>query len=130
MRGKLRPLPLLVMAAGAGLYLLNRLWLKGAVPPPLDYFFICYFNDVLAGAFFLAFVDVWLGLWGFRPLAPVWKQSLVLLCAGAVWELGPLLWKPLGVFDPWDFPAYLLGGGMYALLRRHWGAWSGADGRE
>ncbi len=116
MRGKVRVLPLLVMAVAVGLYLLNSLWLKGRLPPPLEYFFLCYFNDVLAGGFFLAFMDVWLGLWGFLPLRPLWKQGALLLCAGVVWELGPLLWKPWGVPDPWDVPAYLAGGIGYVLL--------------
>lgn len=117
MRGK-RRFYLLVMGAAAGLYVLNLCVLKAVAPPGLQYFCVCYLNDVAAGAFLLAFVDFWLTLWGFRPLAPFWKQALLLLCAGAVWEFGPMLWKLSGVFDLWDFPAYLAGGGAYWLLGR------------
>ena len=42
----------------------------------------------------------------------------LLLLAGLVWECLAPLWKAGAVFDPWDFLAYQVGGGLYLLLRR------------
>lgn len=104
------------MALAVFLYAVNGLFLKRSVPPPLDLFFRCWFNDILAGLFLCAFLNFWLGLWRLRPVRSPWPLALLLLACGGVWEVATPLWKAGAVFDPLDLLAYLAGGGLYLLL--------------
>jgi len=102
----------------AGLfYLVNRLWLDGAVGGPLGLFLACWANDIFAGLAMAAWLDFLLGV--FRlPGVRSWKQTVpFLLACGLVWEVLAPMWKSGAVFDPWDFCAYQVGGFCYLLVR-------------
>lgn len=106
-----------MIAAGGGLYWLNRLWLRHVAGGWLRWFLVCYFSDVLAGMVLPALVDLMLLAAGRRGLTRARQVVPLLLLAGVVWECLAPLWKAGAVFDPWDFPAYQAGGALYLLLR-------------
>lgn len=101
---------LAVLLGSGSFYLLNRLWLVRTVRGWPGWFLRCYANDLWAGAAILAWADLLLG-WGRLPGLDRPRQTVPLLLAcGLVWEVLAPLWKQGAVFDPWDFPAYQLGG--------------------
>ncbi|MEL4860097.1 hypothetical protein AAEU42_02450 [Pseudoflavonifractor phocaeensis] len=106
---------LLILAASA-LGALNQFFLKPLLGGTFP-FLAWYANDVLAGFLILALTQLLLSL-GTLPRLALAPSLLLVLLAGAAWELLPLLWKPTGVADPWDIPAYLAGGVFCSLLSR------------
>ena len=117
------PLPVLtcpyvlLLAGAAGLYWLNRLWLRQALPGPAGLFCRCWLADVLAGVILPALVSLLL-LAARRPPLPSPAVLLLTLAAGGVWEGLSPLWKPGAVFDPLDFAAYLAGGAALSGPRK------------
>lgn len=105
-------------AACGGLYWLNRLWLRNVTGGWVQWFLVCYFSDVLAGAALAASVDLMLLAAGRRELTRARQVVPLLLLAGLVWECLTPLWKAGAVFDPWDFLAYQAGGALYLLQKR------------
>ena len=109
---------LAVCGGCGGFYLVNRLWLRHAARGWLGWFLSCYANDLFAGLAITAWADLVLSP---TPLSPIrsWRQTVpLLLVCGLVWEVLAPLWKAGAVFDPWDFLAYQLGGGLWLLLSR------------
>lgn len=107
------------MAAGAvGLYWLNRLWLRQALPGPAGLFCRCWLADVLAGVVLPALVSLLLLAARRPPLRP-WAVLALMGAAGGVWEWLAPLWKPGAVFDPWDFAAYLAGALLFLGLKKY-----------
>lgn len=108
----------LALCTGAGLfYLANCLWLQQVAGGWLQWFLVCYANDVAAGLAVVAWLDLLLR-WGRLPPVRSWRQSVpFLLACGFVWEVLAPLWKAGAVLDPWDFMAYQIGGACYLLLR-------------
>ena len=111
-----RPLSLGICLAAGLFYWVNTQWLRPEIGGCLGWFLTCYANDLFAGLAVIAWADFLLGL-GHLPSIRSWKQTvpLLLLC-GVVWEVLAPLWKPGAVFDPWDFLAYQIGGGLWLLL--------------
>ncbi len=94
----------------------NQFFLKprfGLAVPFLSW----YANDIIAGFLILAFTHYLLAR-GRLPALSRRGSLLLVLGAGAAWEVLPLLWKPAGVADPWDIAAYLAGGFLCDLLLR------------
>lgn len=109
-----RSLALVLLAVSLGA--VNQFFLKPHFGPALP-FLSWYANDVIAGFLILAFTHCLLAWGGLPALSPLGSLLLV-LGAGTVWELLPLLRTPAGVADPWDMAAYLVGGGICHLLLR------------
>ncbi len=107
-----------IAALCGGLYWLNRLWLRHVTSGWARWFLVCYFSDLLAGLMLPALVDGMLLAAGRRGITHARQVVPLLLLAGLVWECLAPLWKAGAVFDPWDFLAYQVGGGLYLLLRR------------
>lgn len=105
---------LLILVFATALGALNQTFLKPAYGVSCP-FLSWYLNDILAGCLLLSFAQLLLVLAGLPPLRSRWG-FLLILAAGAAWELLPFLIKPEGVFDPWDLPAYLAGAAAGALL--------------
>ena len=104
---------LLALGAAGGEYLLNRLWLRHVTAGWLREFLVCWANDVFAGLFMAAWLNL---LLGFGRLGRVrsWRQKVPFLLACALlWELAAPAFKPGAVFDLWDFVAYQAGGLLY-----------------
>ncbi len=104
---------ILILTACVILYWLNRLWLTEITSASLQWFFQCYFNDILAGLVLPSITSILLLLAGRPALQHRWPIALLLLGAGLVWECLAPLWKSGAVFDWWDFVAYQLGGLLY-----------------
>lgn len=107
----------LICGAAGLFYLVNRLWLDGAVGGPLGLFLACWANDIFAGLAMAAWLDLLPGV--FRlPGVRSWKQTVpFLLACGFAWEVLAPMWKAGAVFDSWDFLAYQIGGFCYLLVR-------------
>ena len=109
---------LAVLGAAAAEYCLNRLWLRDAASGWVRTFLVCYANDIFAGAFMLAWLNLLLGLGRLGRLRRVGPAALFLLGCGLVWEVAAPVWKPEAVFDLWDLAAYQVGGLAYLGLER------------
>ena len=105
-----------IIAVCGGLYWLSRLVLRRVTSGGLQWFLVCYFNDILAGLVLLSVTGLLLIAAKHPPLRRWWPMALILLGAGAVWECLAPLWKPGAVFDWWDFAAYQAGGLLYRLI--------------
>ena len=108
-----RKLDLLALGLAGGEYLLNRLWLRQSTGSWLHRFLVCWANDVFAGVFMLAWLNLLLGLAGLRRLRSVRWAALFLVVCALVWEVAAPVFKPGAVFDLWDFAAYQAGGLLY-----------------
>ena len=108
-----RKLDLLALGLAGGEYLLNRFWLRRVTGGWLHTILVCWANDVFAGVFMLAWLNLLLGLAGLgRVCDRKWAALFLLVCA-LVWELAAPVFKPEAVFDLWDFVAYQVGGLLY-----------------
>ena len=99
------------------LYLLNNSCFKKCSKNVLQYFFVCYFNDLICTPLLLAYVNLLLSLIG-HSLSKLLHILFLCLCAGLVWEFVAPLMKPSSVTDPIDLLCYLSGGMLYWLLLR------------
>lgn len=108
-----RCLDLLALGLAGGEYVLNRLWLRRVTAGWLREFLVCWANDIFAGLFMAAWLNLLLGL-GKLGRVRSWKQMCLFLFACALlWELAAPTVKPGAVFDLWDFAAYQAGGLLY-----------------
>ena len=107
-----------ILTACCGLYWLSRLVLRRVTSGGLQWFLVCYFNDILAGLVLLSITSLLLIAAKRPPLRRWWPMALILLGAGVVWECLAPLWKAGAVFDWWDFVAYQVGGLLYWLIAR------------
>lgn len=109
---------LLLCAGAAGFYIVNRLWLRHVTAGFVQWFLVCYANDLFAGLFLAAWADLLLRLGRLPPIRS-WRQTVPLLLAcGFVWEVLAPLWKAGAIFDPLDFLAYQAGALGYLWVRR------------
>lgn len=109
---------LLLCAGAAGFYIVNCLWLRHVTAGFVQWFLVCYANDLFAGLFLAAWADALLRLGRLPPIRS-WRQTVPLLLAcGFVWEVLAPLWKAGAIFDPWDFLAYQVGALGYLWVRR------------
>lgn len=75
------------------LYLLNNIVLKNYTNGNINYFFICYFNDLLAPIFILAYTNIILKKATYNQLTYKNSIFLILLCS-IIWEcFTPLIKK-------------------------------------
>lgn len=74
-----------------------------------------YFNDIMAGVLFPAYINIWLilkpcRLSGYIPLL------LCTLAVGCFWEYVTPVYHPQSVSDKWDIAAYLAGTLLYCFV--------------
>lgn len=108
-----RRFDLLALGLAGGEYLLNRLWLRRVTAGWLHIFTVSWANDVFAGVFMAAWLNLLLGLGQLGRVRGLKWMALFLLGCALVWECAAPLLKPEAVFDLWDFAAYQLGGMLY-----------------
>lgn len=96
------------------LYLFNEFILKKNTTGFVYYFFICYFNDILAPLLLLPYSNILLEKEQKQIVSL--RNILVFMCVcGFVWEyLAPFM-KPSSTTDIIDLIAYLFGGFLYWL---------------
>ena len=114
---KENPLDSFLMPVIAVLYLLNNRFLKYNTSGIVNVFFKCYFNDLMAPCFLLAYTNIFLGAKGKR-LKKIEHIIPFCLCAGLIWEFFTPLVKSSSVTDFFDIVSYLTGGTVYFIINR------------
>lgn len=104
---------LIVVVAAIAAYTVNRRFVK-----PLNITFMrCYFNDMMAGVLFPAYVNILLALIR-RRMRGFLPPLLCTFAAACFWEYITPLYRPRSVSDPWDIAAYLAGTLIYCFIDR------------
>ena len=97
------------------LYSLNNLLIKPMSQGLLHYFFVCYFNDLLAPVFMLSYSNIFLGTKDLKLTKPA-HILLFTIVMGCIWEFAAPYLKKRSVTDPYDFVCYVLGSFLYMGL--------------
>lgn len=105
---------------GLLLYSINRFAFKNIVKdiPVLGYFFKNFFNDILGGFCFVAFLNLLLKNSGkeCRTITNAMQAGMVGLCCGLLWEyIFPLIYVK-GTSDPFDIIMYIIGSCLYTVV--------------
>lgn len=90
------------------LYLINKIFLSYLSIPYLNYFFRCYFNDLICPLVFLPIVNIILAFEKYKVSRFVHLLS-VGFTAGLFWEYVAPLFVKDSVSDPIDLCCYVLG---------------------
>lgn len=98
------------------LYLINTFALKPLFHSP---FLNNYFNDILGGLLFIAYLNLLFGWFRVREqyLRKYHVIVIILLAAGTGWEYLTPLYKE-STSDPWDLLAYQAGGLIYFIANK------------
>lgn len=94
------------------MYLLNNRYIKMATSGILHDFFVCYFNDLMAPMFMLAYSNILLDTVN-RKFSKLVHIVIFTLVVGFIWEFVAPLMKEGAVSDPVDILCYLIGGVIY-----------------
>ena len=94
------------------MYLLNNRYIKIATSGILHEFFVCYFNDLMAPMFMLAYSNILLDTVN-RKFSKLIHIVMFCLVVGIVWEFVAPLVKKYADFDSIDILCYLVGGIIY-----------------
>lgn len=97
------------------LYTYNQITKKHIDIEPIKWFMNCYFNDLIGGITFTAYVNYIAILYN-KCLKKLWHIELLLLCCGIFWEYATPLIRPNVTCDNWDIVAYMIGGFLYWLI--------------
>ncbi|RSL30391.1 hypothetical protein D7Z54_26505 [Salibacterium salarium] len=101
-----------------GLYACNEWYLKKETS---NAFIQGYFNDMLAGWFMIAFLQIMAAVSQYDRTYVIhtfWLQLTITGAAGLFWEFAAPLYVPDSVTDPIDLAAYLAGGVIYGFLQK------------
>lgn len=110
-----RPINLVLLLCVPAAYLLNNTVLKTHTAGLAQFFFQCYFNDLICPLLFFSYANILL-LMVDKELSDIRGIFLTGLCAGIVWEYLAPFWKPTAIVDPGDFACYLLGSIIYWVI--------------
>jgi len=99
------------------LYFVNSFWLKSLIGGGAGTFLRCHFNDLCAGVFIMAYINLLLHFKGTR-IRRLPFILLVCLAAGMVWEFFAPLINPRSTTDYIDLACYVAGGGLYWGITR------------
>ena len=98
-------------------YFINQIMKKSALHSNFSgYFFRCYFNDLLCGLAFPAFVNELLIINRFIPIQKLAYIILEMFCCGLIWEYVAPQFVPTATSDPIDILCYILGGIFYWVI--------------
>lgn len=75
----------------------------------IDYFFRCYFNDMVGTIFFFLYLSVVRSFLNFKFVFRLMHIVGMTLFCGVLWEYVTPLYRNDTVSDPWDMIAYLSG---------------------
>lgn len=97
-------------------YFFNELFLKKYTSGAVLYFFVCYFNDILAGVLMLSFTNYLLVCSKHSLISSFLHIIIFILICSVFWEFAHTFLPTGGIFDPYDFVAYSFGGIFYFIL--------------
>lgn len=112
---RIRPINGFFMLAVVILYLSNNFYIKSHSCGLMQWFFICFFNDLICPLFFVSYANTLLLTVG-KEIRKLHHILALCLSAGLFWELGGPLLKPTATTDFWDILFYLLGGFIYWIF--------------
>lgn len=108
---------------GLCLYSINRFLFKTLVKdiPILGFFFKNYFNDLLGGFCFIAFLNFVIvnEKGNCRAVLNIFYAGLIGLCCGLLWEYIFPFFFAKGTSDPVDIVMYIIGSCIYILIRKN-----------
>ena len=124
MKTNLKRNNLILLLIGLFLFLLNTKYVKAIdfQSPILELFIHSYFNDVLGGICFIAYVNeiFLLSRYRERLVNSYTKAILIMGIVGVFWEyIIPTIY-PHGTTDALDLLAYVIGGILYTFLGKSW----------
>lgn len=106
-----------ILSVSSLLYLFNNIIFKKITIGFINYFFICYFNDILAPIWILSYSNILLS----ENKKEMVKLSVTLsftFCCGLIWEFFTPLIKKTSVTDIIDLFAYLFGGLIFWYIQK------------
>lgn len=109
---KSNPINLILMVIVFILYFFNNIILKKYTNGLIQYFFICYFNDLICPLLFFSYSNILL-ISVNKELKSLKWIMLMGLCSGLIWELFAPIIKSSSVTDIVDLIAYLFGTFLY-----------------
>lgn len=109
---KSNPINLILMVIVFVLYFFNNIILKKYTNGLIQYFFICYFNDLICPLLFFSYSNMLL-ISVNKELKSLKWIMLMGLCSGLIWELFAPIIKSSSVTDIVDLIAYLFGTFLY-----------------
>ena len=98
-------------------YCLNKLILIDNSKGAIHYFLMCYLNDLMAPIFVLAISSMIFQCIGYE----LNRFSVIMaigLFAALIWEFVIPMFKAESVTDPIDFLCYIIGAGVFYLIKR------------
>jgi hypothetical protein len=110
---------LMIFSVSISMYVLNTLIFSKITSFRLNYFFNCYFNDLLAPILLLSYINLLLSILKEKIYSLKYLILIILLCS-IVWEYLIIYFKPNSVSDPLDVLFYLLGTLIYWFLAKTW----------
>jgi hypothetical protein len=110
---------LMIFTISILMYVLNTLIFSKITSFKLNYFFNCYFNDLLAPILLLSYINLLLSILKEKIYSLKYLILIILLCS-IVWEYLIIYFKPNSVSDPLDVLFYLLGTLIYWFLAKTW----------
>jgi len=110
---------LMIFSVSISMYVLNTLIFSKITSFQLNYFFNCYFNDLLAPILLLSYINLLLSILKEKIYSLKYLILIILLCS-IVWEYLIIYFKPNSVSDPLDVLFYLLGTLIYWFLAKTW----------
>ena len=100
----------------AFIYFFNNFVLKEISTGVSNYFFICYFNDLICPFGFVAYTNIMLFFIN-KKIEKFYQILIFCFLCGLVWEFIAPLFKETSVTDPYDLLCYCIGGMMYWGIR-------------
>ncbi len=99
------------------LYCVNSFWLKRRIGGGAGTFLRCHFNDLCAGVFIMAYINLLLHSKGTR-IRTLPLILLICLAAGMVWDFFAPLINSRSTTDLLDLACYVAGGFVYWTIER------------
>lgn len=117
---RLKPINLILIITVFFFYIINNTYLKKCTNGAIQYFLICYFNDLLCPIFFISYSNLLL-ITVNRELKELKYIFAFGFCSGLVWEfIAPLL-KTSSVSDIMDLLFYVFGSFLYWCIYKIFG---------
>lgn len=85
---------------------------------PLDSFFRCYFNDLIAMPAMLAYINLCLGVMVNKEVATLRTTFYITAICAFFWEVVAIWVKPTAIFDSLDLLSYFIGATVYFGVKR------------
>ena len=114
---KKNPANIILLTLSGVIYFANNNFLKLHTHGILNYFFICYLNDLICPLFFLSYSNILLYAVD-KEIFTLCKVIFICFLCGLIWEFFAPVLKPNSTPDLFDILCYVLGGIIYLLIQK------------